>query len=99
VIVTVPLAVTRESLRPYVTAGLGLLHGGADDAASIATFDSSLLAVSVGGGAIGFLTPRAGVRFDLRRIRSTGSAPDTLTSLTGPRLGFWRATIGVAIRY
>ena len=30
-VVTAPLSVTRESLRPYVVGGLGLLHVGVDD--------------------------------------------------------------------
>lgn len=99
VMLAVPLSVTRESLRPYVSAGMGMLHAGIDDQAGIATVDRNLLAVSIGGGAIGFLTPRVGVRFDLRSVRSTSRGLDNRTLLTEPRLGFWRATIGVAIRY
>ena len=99
VLLAVPLSVSRESLRPYVSAGMGLLHAGASDLASAASIDRSFAAVSVGGGAIGFLSPRAGVRFDLRHIRSTSEGLNTTTRLTEPQLGFWRATIGVAIRY
>jgi len=99
VILTLPLSVTRDSLRPYFTVGMGLLHASADDFAGIATVDSNRLGLSLGGGAIGFLTPRAGVRFDLRRIRSAGEDPNPATLLNEPQLGFWRATIGVAIRY
>ncbi|HEV8393780.1 MAG TPA: outer membrane beta-barrel protein [Vicinamibacterales bacterium] len=99
VILAVPLSVTRESLRPYVTAGMGVIHAGAEDNAGVSTLDTTRLAMSVGGGAIGFLTPRAGVRFDLRHIRSTANGVETSTLLTVPQLGFWRATIGVAIRY
>jgi len=98
-LLTVPLSVTRESLRPYLSAGLGMLHAGADDIASASPIDRNLLAVSIGGGAIGFLNRRAGVRFDLRHIRSTSEGPDNRTLLNEPRLGFWRATIGVALRY
>ena len=98
-LVTLPLSVTRESLRPYVTAGMGLLHAGVNDAANIANVDSNLLGTSFGGGAIGFLNSRAGVRFDLRYMRSAATGEDTATQLTEPRLGFWRATFGVAIRY
>jgi hypothetical protein len=99
VIVAVPLSVSRESLRPYLTAGMGILHAGADDLVSAASVDRNLLAVSVGGGAIGFVTPRAGIRFDLRRVRSVSSSVDTTTGTDAPRLGFWRATVGVALRY
>jgi hypothetical protein len=99
VLLTVPLSVTRESLRPYLTAGMGVLRAGVADQADVATLDRNLLAVSIGGGAVGFLTPRAGVRFDLRRIRSTSNGVSLLTGESEPRLGFWRATIGVALRY
>jgi len=98
-IVTLPLSVTRESLRPYLSAGLGLLHAGASDLANIVATDRNLLAVSVGGGVIGFVTARAGVRFDLRRVSSVASGVDTLTGATAPSLSFWRATFGVALRY
>jgi hypothetical protein len=81
-----------------VTGGMGMLHAGVDDAVNVGTIDRNLVAVSVGGGAIGFLTPRAGVRFDLRRVRSVSSGVDT-TGENAPRLGFWRATVGVALRY
>ena len=99
VLVAVPLSVTRESLRPYFTAGMGLLHAGVNDIGGLAEIDRDFLALSVGGGAIGFLNNRAGVRFDLRRIRTTATAVDTTTGETEPRLGFWRLTFGVALRY
>ena len=99
VLLTLPVSVTRESLRPYITGGMGVLHAGVDDSLGLLTIDRNMLALSIGGGAIGFLNSRAGVRFDLRHIRSTSRDVDNSTLLTGPRLGFWRATIGVAIRY
>ena len=99
VLVAVPVSVSRESLRPYVSVGMGMVHAGAEDTLALSSVDRNLLAVSVGGGAIGFLNRRVGVRFDLRRIRSTSTTLSNSTLLTEPRLGFWRATIGVAIRY
>ena len=99
VLLTVPLSVTRDSLRPYVSGGLGLVHAGVSDVVGLNQIDSNLLAFSVGGGAIGFVNRRAGVRFDLRHIRTTSRGVDNATLLTEPRLGFWRATVGVAIRY
>ena len=98
-LLTVPVSVTRDSLRPYISGGLGMVHAGVSDAVRINEIDSNLVAFSVGGGAIGFVNRRAGVRFDLRHIRTTSRALDNATLLTEPRLGFWRATVGVAIRY
>jgi hypothetical protein len=99
VLLTVPLSVTRDSLRPYISGGLGMLHAGVSDVVGFTEVDSNLLAFSVGGGAIGFVNRRAGVRFDLRHIRTTSRGVDNATRLSEPRLGFWRATVGVAIRY
>jgi hypothetical protein len=99
VLLTVPVSVTRDSLRPYISGGLGMVHAGVSDVVKLAEIDSNLLAFSVGGGAIGFVNRRAGVRFDLRHIRTTSRGLDNATLLTEPRLGFWRATVGVAIRY
>jgi hypothetical protein len=93
-----PLSVTRESLRPYLVGGLGLLHTGVEDKFNVQTQSTNLLAMNIGGGAIGLVTTRAGVRFDLRNIRSVQRG-ESLSGTTGPRLSFWRATVGVILRY
>jgi hypothetical protein len=99
VIVTVPLSVTRESLRPYLVGGVGLMHARSSDVVGLFSFNSRLLAMSLGGGAIGLITPRTGLRFDLRQFRSlSGDATATTTSGT-TRLSFWRATAGLVVRY
>ncbi len=99
VVVTVPLAVTRESLRPYVVGGLGLMHASSNDAVRIFSFDSNLLAMNVGGGAIGFVTPFTGVRFDVRHFRNLSPDGTATTTSGATRLSFWRASVGVVIRY
>ena len=99
VLLTLPVSVTRESLRPYVTGGIGVVHAGVDDPLGLLTIDRNMLALSIGGGAIGYVNNRAGVRFDVRYLRSTSTGVDNATLLTAPQLGFWRATIGVALRY
>ena len=99
VIVAVPLTVTRESLRPYVIGGLGLLHATAEDLECLLLCEPlDELALQLGGGAIGMVSDRAGVRFDLRHAR-TLRREDTLTGDRRAKLSFWRATVGVVIRY
>lgn len=100
VVATAPLSVTRESLRPYVAGGLGLLHVGLDALLGRDDVDRNLLALNVGGGAIGMLNDRAGIRFDLRHVRSIrdDEVPST-TAQSRVRLSYWRATVGVTIRY
>ena len=100
VIVTTPLSVTRESLRPYVVGGLGLLHVGIEDRLGIENVDRNLLALNLGGGAIGMLNERTGLRFDIRHTRSVrdDEAPSG-GAQSRVRLSYWRATVGVTIRY
>lgn len=99
VIAAVPLSVTRESLRPYLVGGVGLLHAVQKDRLGLLD-DAGLneAAIQLGGGALGLVTERAGVRFDLRQLR-TLSRDDSLTGARRARLSFWRFTFGVVIRY
>jgi hypothetical protein len=97
VIVAVPLAVSRESLRPYVIGGLGLVHASTEDPVGL-NEDQDWAGLQVGGGAAGFITRRAGVRFDLRHTRALSRGVN-LRGERSSRLSFWRATFGVTIRY
>ena len=100
VIAAVPQAITGYSLRPYFVGGVGLMHVNSRDIVEFATFDSNLLALNLGGGAIGMLSNRTGLRFDIRQyrnLRPDGSA--MTTSGRSTRISFWRATVGVVIRY
>jgi len=98
VIVTMPLSITRESLRPYLVAGGGLMHAEARDVAATFPIRSTMPAVTVGGGAIGFLSSSVGVRFDLRYVRSLGQGDDLIAGV-GPRIRFWRGSVGLVLRY
>ncbi len=98
-VLAVPRAITRESLRPYVVGGLGLLQARSKHAGGLFPVDRNLLGVTIGGGAIGLITETTGVRFDLRHIKAASGAdgPFALPGLS--RLSFWRATVGLVIRY
>ena len=99
VIVAAPLAVTRESLRPYFVGGLGLLQARSKHAAGLFPVEQDLLGLSIGAGAIGFLTERTGLRFDLRHIKAISGNDGPFARPGISRLSFWRATTGVTIRY
>ena len=109
VIAALPLSVSRDSLRPYAVGGLGLIHAAAEDAAGLNactpgqpppgyTCPGNWLGLQLGAGAIGLITNRAGVRFDLRHLRAL-SRDTTLLGERTSKLSFWRATVGVALRY
>ena len=99
VIAAVPLSVTRESLRPYVVGGFGLMHAAAQlRGTDVFSFDDNFAGFNVGGGAIGLISPRTGFRFEIRHFRSIQAVPNALTGEDSARLSFWRATVGVVIR-
>jgi len=98
VIVAAPLSVTRDSLRPFFVGGAGLIHIGIDDVVGLLPVNSNLVGIDVGGGALGRLTNRTSVRFELRYFRTV--TEDTDVVAFGPsRLSFWRAAVGVFLKY
>lgn len=96
-IVALPVSVTRESLRPYATAGLGTMHAAADYSVDFLDQSQRFASFHVGGGAIGFLSPDVGFRFDLRHANSLNRVADDVTDTVRPRLRFWRFTVGVVV--
>jgi hypothetical protein len=98
VIVTTPRQLTRESLRPYVIGGLGLMRTTIDYVGGVFQVESNLLGLSVGGGAIGSITDRTSLRFDLRHFKNL-SEEDAPVGFGTTRLSFWRATAGLTLRY
>ncbi len=98
VIVAVPLSITRESLRPYLTGGLGIIDAGINYSATFLAENRTMPAMHVGGGALGFVSRRTGYRFDLRHIRSLSREDERLTGTRRINLSFWRLTIGVVVR-
>jgi hypothetical protein len=98
-VVTTPLSVTRESLRPYVVGGLGLMHAASDDLADIFTFESDVLGMSVGGGALGFFGDTVGVRLDLRYFRNVTEGSGAGIEFGPTRLRYWRGSVGLTLRY
>lgn len=99
VIVAVPLSITRESLRPYLVGGVGLIQARSRDAAEFFPVDQNLLGVNMGAGALGLLTARTGLRFDVRHIKAASGADGPLARPGVSRLSFWRATAGLVFRY
>jgi hypothetical protein len=97
-IVTLPLSITRESLRPYLVGGGGLIWAEARDITSTFPIQSTMPAIIMGGGAVGFLSNTVGVRFDLRYIRSLGQGDDVIAG-TGARVRFWRGSVGLVLKY
>jgi hypothetical protein len=99
VLVAAPAAVMRDSLRPYLTVGAGVVHVGIADLRNLLDVSENYGALSVGAGAIGRTGRKTSVRLDLRRMQTLteGSAPIVGTGTT--RLSFWRASVGLSLHY
>lgn len=100
IVVATPLKLTGQSLRPFASGGFGLVRVKGEDVLGLFPIDRNLTGFNVGGGAIGMLSERTGVRFDLRYYKSvSGSDQDDPVALGGPRLSFWRASAALVLRY
>jgi hypothetical protein len=97
-ILAVPKVITQESLRPYLVAGLGLMHTRVSTSLGVLDTKSNLLGLDIGGGAIGMLSPRAGARFELRHFKNVTNDSGAVT-IGGAKLSFWRLTAGLVLRY
>jgi len=97
-LLTLPLSVTRESLRPYALVGVAWLRARSADLINEFPIDSGMPSVTLGAGAMGYFSDDTGVRFDLRLHRSLGEGDDELVR-PGHRLRFWRGTVGLIRRF
>jgi hypothetical protein len=101
-IVGVPVGGTRGAgIRPYVTAGLGLLRTQIDGG-TIATVSSSNndLGWNAGGGVMGYFSDHFGLRGDVRYMRNIQNNSTSVTDINFDpgNFHFWRASIGVVLR-
>jgi hypothetical protein len=100
VVLTTPRKWTEYGLRPYISGGIGLLRAAFDDELGVTPVRSNQLGYNVGGGAVGFLTERAGLRFDLRYFSNLKpSDSDEAIALGRVQLSYWNANVGVVFRY
>jgi len=102
VIVGVPIGGQRGAgVRPYVTAGLGLLRSQIDGGTlTNVSSSNNMLGWNAGAGVMGYFADHVGVRGDLRYLRGMQSLDTGISSinLNGDQLHFWRASIGVVLR-
>jgi hypothetical protein len=99
VVLAAPRSLTGYALRPFLSGGAGLMHIGIDDIAGALPVDTKHFAVNVGGGASGGLTDLTSVRFELRYFRSMGNSNGDNISFGSTNLSFWRAGVGLTLRY
>jgi hypothetical protein len=97
-VLTTPRRWTEYTLRPFVSGGVGLMRVSVMDAAGLLPVGSNLAAFNVGGGAVGFLSSRTGLRFDLRYYSSLHRTDQGAVSFGRVHLSYLTASIGVVLR-
>jgi hypothetical protein len=101
VVLTTPRSWNEYGLRPFISGGIGLLYASASaaDALNFLPVKAKLLGYNVGGGAMGFLTERTGLRFDLRYFSNLKPTDDTEIAFGRVHLSYWTGSVGVFFRY
>lgn len=101
VVLTTPGSWNEYGLRPFISGGIGLLYASASaaDAINVLPVNAQLLGYNVGGGAVGFLTERTGLRFDLRYFSNLRPTDDTENAIGRVHLSYWTGSVGVVFRF
>ena len=102
VMLTAPRRWTEYNLRPFVSGGIGLLQASYQERfEGLPPQSVKRPGFNIGGGAIGFFSPRTGVRFDLRYYSNLpGQRTNGLIPLTSDRvhLRYMTASVGLVLR-
>lgn len=102
VIVGIPIGGQRGAgVRPYATAGLGLIRSEVDGLLSRDGVSDNDFAFNLGGGVMGFFNDHVGLRGDLRYMRTINSKfteSDVIPEFHAGDFDFWRMSFGVVFR-
>lgn len=101
VIVGVPVGGTHGAgIRPFVTAGLGLLRTQIDGGTLTRVSSSNNdLGWNAGAGVMGYFNDHVGLRGDIRYLRNiVNNSTSTTIDFDPGSFHFWRASIGVVLR-
>ncbi len=97
-VVTLPKRWTEYSLRPFVSGGFGVMSSSLLDASGLLPIKSDLPGYNVGVGAVGFLSERVGLRFDVRSYRSLHRPYQGPVSFGPVKMSYLTASIGLVFR-
>lgn len=103
IVLAAPRGWNEYGLRPLVSGGFGLLHASATDLDEVELFTKpvNLWGYNIGGGAVGFLSERVGLRFDIRYFSEVRPKddPEIIFSFGPVELSYWTTSVGVVIKY
>ncbi|MDQ3213534.1 MAG: hypothetical protein M3Q85_12720 [Acidobacteriota bacterium] len=97
-VLTAPRRWTEYGLRPFVSGGFGLMRASQLDIAGLLPVTSNFAGYNVGIGAVGFLSQRRGLRFDLRYYSSLNRPDQGPVALGRVHLSYMTASVGLILR-
>ena len=97
-VLTTPRRWTEYSLRPFVSGGFGVLTASKTEVADVFSTNRNFAAFNIGGGAVGFLSKRTGVRFDFRYYRSLSRSDQGPVAIDAFHLRYMTASVGLVLR-
>ena len=92
------LSIPAGPIRPYATAGAGLVRTNVPfTAAGVLAFSDSTFGYNIGGGVMVLLPAHLGVRGDVRYVRSGSDLSILGIGLPASKLNFSRVSIGLVL--
>jgi len=76
-----------------------LMHAHIDDILGVLPVSRTLPAMDIGGGVTGFLTDKIGLNWEARYFTSVGEGQVRGFSLGPEQISFWRASMGLVLKY
>lgn len=92
----------KGGVRPYLVGGVGLLRTKVQDIDEVFTVNTKNdFGLDIGGGVMGFFSNNVGLRGDIRYFRGFRgtSDSDSLTGLAVSDFKFWRASLGLSLKF
>jgi hypothetical protein len=92
---------TRGGVQSYAAGGAGLVRPHLAEAGDLRVLEVNKFGFNVGGGVIGQFSEHAGVRGDVRYLRTAGSSDSDANpfGLDLTRFEFWRASAGLVVKF
>ncbi len=98
-VIATPRRFSEYALRLYFVGGGGIMLV-RENSPPVFDISEGVPAVDLGVGALGFLTNKVGLSWELRRFQRVGGPPPLKGNTVAPEhLSFWRAHMAVVIRY
>jgi opacity protein-like surface antigen len=90
-----------SGVRPYASAGLGLIRANVESGTGLFNdLSTNDLGINVGGGLGGFFNDTVGIRGDIRYFRSLQeNLADNDLDLSLGSFDFWRGSVGLTFRW